>query len=62
MLSRVIQASTGRPPAKALFMTATTAAGLQEISQDFKPLAQLYAMASFYESHAHQVLGTLVRR
>jgi len=60
LISGVISTTIGRPPSEFLKTLQTNSHGLMKISEDFRPIAKNYAIASFYEEHVHRVLGHLV--
>lgn len=61
-LAGIAHTTTGRASNPLLEMLRTNSDQLRAyISEDFRPLAPRYAIASFYEQHAHPKLGNVVR-
>ncbi|KAK0703654.1 hypothetical protein B0T26DRAFT_657939 [Lasiosphaeria miniovina] len=59
-IADIVSTATHRPPATFLKTLETNSAQLLQISEDFRPSVDRYAIASFYEQHAHPALGTVV--
>ncbi|KAK3689559.1 hypothetical protein B0T22DRAFT_514097 [Podospora appendiculata] len=60
LLSGIAAAATNKPQSEFVTTLQTNSADLMKISEDFRPIAHKYAVASFYEEHAHRLLGTVV--
>ncbi|KAK0708684.1 Alpha/Beta hydrolase protein [Lasiosphaeris hirsuta] len=60
LITGIISTTIGRPPSEFLQTLQTNSEGLMKISEDFRPIAKNYAIASFYEEHVHRVLGHLI--
>ncbi|KAH6843219.1 hypothetical protein B0I37DRAFT_383999 [Chaetomium sp. MPI-CAGE-AT-0009] len=56
----IVSALLHRPKGELVKTLKTNSEGLLSISEDFSPLASRYAIASFYESNVHPLLGTVV--
>ncbi|RYP74219.1 hypothetical protein DL771_003152 [Monosporascus sp. 5C6A] len=60
LIGGILSTTIGRPPPQLLDTLYTNSEGLMKISEDFRPIAKNYAIASFYEEHVHRVLGHLI--
>ncbi|KAK3291348.1 Alpha/Beta hydrolase protein [Chaetomium fimeti] len=60
VVADVVSTSLHRPEGELLKVLQTNSEGLMNVSEDFAPLASRYAIASFYETNVHPVLGTVV--
>ncbi|KAK4199522.1 protein SERAC1 [Triangularia verruculosa] len=60
MLTAVTSTMTNRPESAFVEALQSNSDALLRISQDFQSLGKDYAIVSFYEEHAHRVLGSLV--
>ncbi|KAK3317792.1 Alpha/Beta hydrolase protein [Cercophora scortea] len=60
LLSSIAAAATNKPKSEFATTLQTNSEDLMKISEDFRPIAHKYAVASFYEEHAHRLLGTVV--
>jgi hypothetical protein len=59
-LSNIRAAVSRRPPSKFLAALQTESVELLKISEDFRPLGGKFNIVSFYEEHAHPLLGKVV--
>ncbi|KAK3934026.1 hypothetical protein QBC46DRAFT_400786 [Diplogelasinospora grovesii] len=60
LITGIVSTTIGRPPSEFLKTLRSNSEGLMKISEDFRPIAKNYAIASFYEEHVHRVLGHLI--
>jgi len=60
MLSSITATVFHRPPPPLIKALEKDSQHLTEISEDFRTLADKYAIASFYEGHAHSLLGRVI--
>ncbi|GAB1317133.1 hypothetical protein MFIFM68171_07343 [Madurella fahalii] len=60
VVTDVVSTSLNLPQAELVKVLQTNSDDLMSISEDFSPLASRYAIASFYESIVHPILGTVV--
>lgn len=59
-VSDIVSAVSHKPSSKFLAALQTESADLCKISEDFRPLAGKFNIVSFYEEHAHRLLGKVV--
>ncbi|KAK3295430.1 Alpha/Beta hydrolase protein [Chaetomium fimeti] len=59
-LSGILSAASRKPPSKFLEALKNDSVELRKISEDFRPFGGRFNIVSFYEEHAHRLLGRVV--